>query len=162
MAVFLDQDGLVAALEQVAGPSVPIVEELGVNAVQLPHADGEVAVRGLDENMGMVGHEAVGMADPIVAFVDVLEGVQKVQTVSVIFENGLFLVAARCNMVDCAGVFDTEGTRHKRRISKNKANVKPQDLTLWVLTLWVHDPMGSLWVPSDPTVLLWLNLQTLA
>jgi hypothetical protein len=47
MAVFLDQDGLIPALEQVAGPAVPFIEELGIHSVQLPHADGKIAVRGL-------------------------------------------------------------------------------------------------------------------
>jgi len=49
MAVFLNQDGLVPALEQVAAPAVPFVEELGVHPIQWAHAYGQVAVRGFDE-----------------------------------------------------------------------------------------------------------------
>jgi hypothetical protein len=68
MAVFLDQDGLIPALEQVAGPAVPFVEELGIHSVQLlSHAEGKITVWGLDKEVIMVGHEAVGVADPIVA-----------------------------------------------------------------------------------------------
>ena len=94
MAVFLDQDGLVPALEEVAGPAVPFIEELGVHSVQLAHADGQVAVRGFDEKMIMIGHEAVSVTDPVVSFVDVLEGVQKVLAVGVILEDGFLFVAA--------------------------------------------------------------------
>mgnify|MGYP001607791079 CR=1 FL=1 len=94
MAVFLDQDGLVPALEQVSGPAVPFVEELGIHSVQLAHAYGQVPVRGFDEKMIMIGHEAVGVADPVVAFVDVLEGVQKVLAVMVILEDWFLFVAA--------------------------------------------------------------------
>jgi hypothetical protein len=71
MAVFLDQNGLVPALEQVTRPAVALIEALRIDAVQLPHAEGTVAVRGLNKEMIMVGHEAVGLTDPVVAFVDV-------------------------------------------------------------------------------------------
>ena len=67
MAVFLDQDSLVPALEQMTGPAVPFVEELGIHSVQLSHAEGKITVWGLDKEVIMVGHEAVGVADPIVA-----------------------------------------------------------------------------------------------
>jgi len=62
--------------------------------------------------MIMVGHEAVGVRDPVVAFVDVQEDVQKVLAVGVILENRLLLVPAGGHMVDCAGVFYAEGTSH--------------------------------------------------
>ncbi len=51
MAVLLDQDGLVPSLEQVAGPAMPIVKELSIDAVQLPHANREISVRSLDEEV---------------------------------------------------------------------------------------------------------------
>jgi hypothetical protein len=70
--------------------------------------------------MVMVGHEAIGVAKPIVPFVGVLEGVQEVQAVRVILEDRLLLVTSRRNVVDSAGVFDAEGTSHgDRTISGN-------------------------------------------
>jgi len=89
VAVLLDKDSLVPSLEQMARSAVTFVEELGIDAVHLPHADRKIAVRGLDEKMVMVGHEAVGVADPVVALIDVLEGVQEVQAVGVVLEDGL-------------------------------------------------------------------------
>lgn len=74
--------------------AVPFVEELSIDAVQLSHTDGEISVRGLDEKVVVIGHEAVGVAYPIVSFVDVLESVQKVLAVMVIFEDGFLFVAA--------------------------------------------------------------------
>jgi hypothetical protein len=130
MAVFLDQNGLVPALEQVTGPAMAFIEELRINAVQLSHAEGKVAVRGLDKKMIMVGHKAIGMTDPVVAFVDVLKGVQKVLTVCVILENRLLLVPAGGHMIDCAGVFDAERTGHGRTIAEKRLNGKKVDLTL--------------------------------
>lgn len=94
MAVLLDQDGFVSTLEQVAGPSMPIIKELGINAIQLSHANGQIAVRGLDEEVVMVGHEAVGMADPVISFAGVLEGIEEVLAVLIVLEDGFLLVAA--------------------------------------------------------------------
>jgi hypothetical protein len=79
----------------------------------------------------MVGHEAVGVADPVVAFVGVLECIEKVQSVLLILENGLLLVPAGCDVVNGSGVFYTEGTCHNvATISQNKAIVNLQDVTL--------------------------------
>ena len=103
--------------------------KLGVDAVQLPHADGQIPVGSLDQKMVMVGHEAVGVADPVVALVDVLEGVEEVQTIRVGLENGFLLVPAGGHMIDCAGVFDAERTGHGRTLAEKRGNVKPQDLT---------------------------------
>ncbi len=94
MAVLLDQDCLVPPLKQMAGPAVPFIEKLGVDTVQLAHAQGQVAVRGFDEKMIMIGHETVSVADPVISFVDVLEGVQKVLAVGVVFKDGFLFVAA--------------------------------------------------------------------
>ena len=62
MRVLLDDYGLVSSLKEVPRSPVPVVEELGVNAVHLAHAEGEVSVRGLDEKMVVVVHKAVGVA----------------------------------------------------------------------------------------------------
>ena len=130
MTVLLDQNSLVPALEQVPGPAVELIEELRIDAVQLPHAEGKVAVGGLDEKMVMVGHEAVGMTDPVVAFVDVLDGIQEVLAVGVILENGLLLVSAGGHMIDCAGVLNAKRSSHGGTIAENWRNGKKVDLTL--------------------------------
>jgi len=39
MAVFLNEDGFIPALKQMSVSTVPFIEELCVNAVQLPHPD---------------------------------------------------------------------------------------------------------------------------
>jgi hypothetical protein len=94
MAVFLDKDGFISALEKVAGPAVPFVEELGIHSVQLAHAYGQVAIRCFDEKMIMVCHETVCMTYPVVSFADMLKGVQKALAVMVIPEYRLLFVAA--------------------------------------------------------------------
>jgi len=107
MAVFLYKNGLVAALEKMTRPTVESIEQLRVHAVQLPHAESQIAVRRLDEEMIMVVHEAVGMTDPIVAFVHVLKGVQEPDAVLVAFEDRLPLITARSDVVNSTGIFNS-------------------------------------------------------
>ena len=113
-----------------AGPSVELVEDLGIDAVQLAHPDREITIRRLDEYMIMVGHEAIGVADPVVALVDMLEGVEEVQAVVIVLEDGFLLIAAGSNVIQRTRIFNAKGTGHAARIAKGRANVKPQDLTL--------------------------------
>ena len=54
MTVFLDENGLVPTLEQMPCPAVKFVEELRIDAVQLPHPKGQIALRGFDEEMIML------------------------------------------------------------------------------------------------------------
>jgi hypothetical protein len=114
MAVFLDKDALEPALKKVAISFMPLVKELGVDAIKLSHAEGEVAVWCFDQKVVVIGHEAVGVAQPIIAFVDVLKGVEEILAVLVVFEDGLLFVAARGYMIYGAGVFYAKGAGHRR------------------------------------------------
>jgi len=53
----------------------------------------------------MVGHEAVGVAQPVITLVDDLKDVEEILAVLVVFEDGLLFVAARGYMIYSAGVF---------------------------------------------------------
>ena len=130
MAVLLDQNSLVTTLKQVPGPSVILIEELRIHTVQLPHAEGKIALRGLDEKVVMVGHEAICVTDPIIPFVDVLEGIEEQLPIVVILENGFLLVPAGRHMVDSAGVFYAKRAGHEATIAENEGNCNERDLTL--------------------------------
>ena len=45
------------------------------------YAESEIAVWGLNEDLLVIGHDTVGVTDPMVPFVDVLEGVDQVYPV---------------------------------------------------------------------------------
>lgn len=49
----------------------------------------------------MIVHQAVGRADPVVALVDVLEGIQEIDAIPGALEDGLSLVAPGSDGVDC-------------------------------------------------------------
>ena len=78
----------------------------------------------------MVVHETIGVADPIVALIDVLKGIEEVFAVPVVPEYGFLLVATGGNVINGSGIFYAEGTGHGLRIDRKMENVKPQDLTL--------------------------------
>jgi len=117
MTVFLDENGFVPALEQMTSPLVAFIEELGINAVQLPHADGEIAVGGLNQKMVMVGHEAIGVTNPVVPLVDVLEGIKKIDTILVVLENGFLFIPSGGHVVDGARIFDAKWSCHGLKIA---------------------------------------------
>jgi hypothetical protein len=60
----------------------------------------------------MVVHQAVGVTDPVVALVDVLEGIEKVDPVLVALEYGLSFIAAGSDMVNSTGILYAERAGH--------------------------------------------------
>jgi len=65
----------------------------------------------------VIGHEAVGVAYPIVTFIDMLDSIKKVLAVMVVFEDGLLLVPTRRYMIDCTGIFYAKRTGHEKTIA---------------------------------------------
>ena len=78
----------------------------------------------------MIVHQAVGMAEPVISFINMLDCVQEVDPVLVIFENSLLFIAAGGDVINGTSVFYTERAGHKRNLANNKENVKLKDLTL--------------------------------
>ena len=78
----------------------------------------------------MVRHKTICVTNPIVPFIDMLERVQEICTVLIIFENSLLLVAPRGYMVDRTGVLYSKGTCHVANVAYTDNNFKEKDLTL--------------------------------
>ena len=87
------QDRLESPLKQMSNPLVPPVETLSVNAVELAHADRKVRLGRLHQQVIMIGHQAVGAADPVVAIHHPGQCAQKQLAVGVSKKT---LSAARC------------------------------------------------------------------
>ncbi len=117
MAVFLDKDPFESALKKVAVSFMPLVKKLGVDSVKLSHAEGEVTVGCFDQKVVVIGHKTVGVAQPVITFVDVLKGVEEILAVLVIFEDGLLFVAARGNMIYGTRVFYAKRAGHCANVS---------------------------------------------
>ena len=78
----------------------------------------------------MIGHEAVGVTNPVVSFVDVLECVQKVLAVMVVLEDGFLFVAAWSHVIYRAGVLYTKRASHEATIAQKRGKCNEKDLTL--------------------------------
>ncbi len=107
MAVFLNKDRFISSLEKVTGAAMQFVKELSIDAVQLPHSDRKITVGSFNEQMIVIVQEAVGMADPVVALDDVLEGVQKIDSVLIALEDGLLFIPPGGDVIDSAGILDS-------------------------------------------------------
>jgi hypothetical protein len=91
---------------------------------------GKIPVRCLDQHTVMVVHETVSVADPVVAFIDMLKCVQKVEPVLIGFKHGLLFIATGGDVIDSTGIFYAEWTGHEARISKKCPESNIIDLTL--------------------------------
>ena len=109
---------------------MPLIESLRVESVQLSHADRQVAIRGFNENMVVIAHEAVSVTDPVVAFIDPIKSIKKVLAVLIVLENGFPLVTAAGEVINSAWVFYAEGAYHIGILSRYDRNIKTKDLTL--------------------------------
>ncbi|MDQ5821450.1 MAG: hypothetical protein M3540_08425 [Actinomycetota bacterium] len=70
MVVILDESRRVAPPEDVVAATVPLVEGLGVPAVQVAHALVEIRLEGLDDEVVVVVHQAVPVDAPPVPLGD--------------------------------------------------------------------------------------------
>ncbi len=68
IAVFLNNDCRVGALEDMSVALVEVVEALRVDPVEVPHPLGQIAVRCRDQEMVVIRHQAEGMDPPVDPF----------------------------------------------------------------------------------------------
>jgi hypothetical protein len=93
-------------LEQVPGTPVESIERLCVNPVQLPHPPPKVGFGRFDEQVVVIPHQAVCMADPPGFFDHGGEKPRKALPVQVIAKDHAASIASRRNVVNGTGIFD--------------------------------------------------------
>jgi hypothetical protein len=54
---------------------MPDIESLGIDTIQLPHPHGNISIGGLNEEMVMILHQTVGMANPVIPANNLLKGI---------------------------------------------------------------------------------------
>jgi|WetSurSiteA1Bulk_404760.scaffolds.fasta_scaffold04934_4 hypothetical protein len=87
-----------------SGPAVPPVVTLGIDPVELPHPPAEIALRGLDEQMIVILHQAIGMTEPVETANYGREDIKKEQPILVVTEDRTAGIPTGCDMVDCTGI----------------------------------------------------------
>ena len=96
------------------------VDRLRKDAVQLPHALGEIRIRRLHQQVVVVGHEAVGMNQPIEALAGCTQHVQKRRPVAVgvAEKDTASLVSVGCHMIQRSGELQPQRSCHRATLSK--------------------------------------------
>jgi hypothetical protein len=112
MTFLLNEDGMIATLEYMAGAYVPAVEALRVHTVQLTHTEREVRVRGLYQQVVVVRHQAVAVTNPVEAIARVCQYSEEGGSVSVIAIDDFSAITARRDVVQSARKLDSERSRH--------------------------------------------------
>ena len=118
MRLLLHQDGGESALQEMPHPLMPAIDGLGIRAVELPHAAGEIGLRGFEQQMIVVIHQAVRMAAPPEAIDDMGQSLQKQGTVPIIRDDGLAGVAATGDMAHGTRIFHAQRSSHEEHSTK--------------------------------------------
>lgn len=85
---------------------VPNIKALRVNPGKPFHSGYQIGLRGFNDQMKMVAHQAVRMHLPFSLCTSFSERAKKPLPVLVILKNVLALVAAIEHMINCAGILD--------------------------------------------------------
>ncbi len=101
-----DQFGTITALENMPGKAVAPRPHIGIAGQKRLHAASEVGLRGLEDDVQVVGHDREGVYAPATANRRLAEVFDKPITIDVIANDHLTAVAAGHKMVDRAGVLE--------------------------------------------------------
>ena len=67
--------------------------------------------------MIVVAHEAVAMAEPVISVIDMLQGVQEILAVLVVFINSFLFISPAGDMIDRSRIFYAQRTNYRETIS---------------------------------------------
>src|SRR4249919_4195548 len=92
--------------------SVAPIEALGIDPVQLTHAAGEIGLRGINQEMDVIIHQAVDVTAPPEAGHHRGQGGQKHLAVLIVANGSLTCIPARGDAIERTREFNTERTSH--------------------------------------------------
>ena len=93
-------------------PMMPTIVRLCVAAIELAHAEREIGLRRLDQQMIVVIHQAVRMAEPAIAIDHLGEHGLPLRAIPIIRHNILPGIASTRHVVHGAGKFDAKWAGH--------------------------------------------------
>ena len=90
---------------------------LRVDAIQLPHARGQVTLRGFQQQVIMIAHETVAMTPPVIPITQLAQQLQERAEVLSIGVDTLPRIAPGGDVVQRARIFDAQRTCHVIRLA---------------------------------------------
>jgi hypothetical protein len=112
IAFAVNKDGLVPPLEDVAHTSVQPIAALRVDPVQLAHAPGESIIQGFNDQVIVVGHQAVAIAQPSHPPADLTEDMEERLSVPIIQVNRCTAIATGGDMIHRTRKLSAQWSRH--------------------------------------------------
>lgn len=112
VAAAIHDEGFVTSAEEVAKEFMAAVEAAGVGGKEPFHAGDEVGLGRGEDEVKMVWHEAPCMNLPAGFGTGFGEGFEEEVAVGVVIENGLATIAAVHDVIDSAGILNTEFSGH--------------------------------------------------
>jgi len=100
---------------------------LGVDPIELAHPSRQMAVRGLDQKMIMIVHQAVRMTEPVRAAHDGGEDGEKGLPIGSRCINPLPSIATTRYVVDTSWIFKSQRPRHGRKDYHSKTDKSRPD-----------------------------------
>src|SRR5437868_3824995 len=104
-AAFND-DGFVAAAEDVAEKLLLVIESNGVGAQQPAHSSDQIGIRCFEDQVKMVAHEAVGVDFKTSLLAGFSQGFEEVLAIHLIEVDILLAISPAHDMVNGSGIFD--------------------------------------------------------
>jgi hypothetical protein len=92
----------------VSDEAVPAVDSQRVALIEPPHAHGQIRLRRPDQEVIVVGHQAVGMASPAEVSHDIRQVLQEPRSIEVVVEDRQSPNAAAAHVIRRFGL-DDEG-----------------------------------------------------
>ena len=114
----LHVDRRVPSLQHVTGTAVRSVESLGIAGVELAHSARQVGARRLEQQVIVVGHQAVGVATPSGTLAGLGHEAEETPTVLVVEVYVTSGVAARRHVVESARELDPQRSSHKVKTTR--------------------------------------------
>jgi len=91
---------------------VSTVESLRIDAIEKLHAPRQVSRWRFDEKVVVVGHQAVGVTDPVESRYHATQDIEEAKTIPICEEDLLSRIAAAGDVVDSALVLNAKRSSH--------------------------------------------------
>ena len=114
---WLDQQALVATLEEVTAFSAKPVEAIGKGGLEPLHACDQIPVRSFDREMIVVAHDDECMEEPVGFQAGLEQAVFKRSARFLVAKNLGAVVAAIQDVITCAGKFEPQLSRHVGKLA---------------------------------------------
>jgi hypothetical protein len=112
MTILLHHNCLKPSLKEMPYPAMPLIESLRIDTIQLTHAYRKISVGCINEQMLMIVHQAIGVAEPIIPKGNIGECIQEHLSVLIISENCLSFVSSARDVINSTWKFYAQRTSH--------------------------------------------------